>query len=79
MRAFLYEHVRATGILLLLQPERSESWTAERLSSRLKIFLSLTAAALAFGEYRHVHRTKDCFSASGRSAHRRARGSAVVA
>ena len=69
----------ATGILLLLQPERSESRTAERLSSRLKVSLSLTAAALACGEYRHVHRAKVCFSACGRSAHRRGRGSTVVA
>lgn len=67
VRAFLYDHIESyehLEILLLLQRERSETWTA---------------AALSLGEHRDVHRAKACFSASGRSAHRRARGSTVVA
>ncbi|MGO9593875.1 MAG: hypothetical protein ACLQFT_04050 [Steroidobacteraceae bacterium] len=82
VRAFLYDHIESyehLEILLLLQRERSETWTAERLSSRLNMSPSLTAAALSLGEHRDVHRAKACFSACGRSAHRRARGSTVVA
>jgi hypothetical protein len=67
VRAFLYDHIESyehLEILLLLQRERAETWTA---------------AAHSLGEYRDVHRAKGCFSASGRSAQRRARGSTVVA
>ena len=48
VRAFLYDHIESyeqLEILLLLQRERSETRTAERLSSRLKVSLSLAAPA----------------------------------